>query len=378
MSEKTSLLSRQNNSNQNSSNRQFVPYDKNDPSLRDDFELSYGTVSQPKNRKNQKKDNHSQIDSNENQDSKNLVENKSNYESQKFKESNLNRSKTHDESFQDDSPDDAYFQEDPLHRYGYPKKSGFIRFLINILTCCGIFNVIGENIKSILFGGLDGITTVFVSVATIYSSDVSILTVLIIGIAKLLSGSISMGVGDFMSSKAELDLIRQERKRELWECENFLQGEMDEMVDIYSDKGIKREIADKMVGLMSKNKEAFVDVMMVQELGLKANYDRWGPLKNGITNFVSFIIFGSVPLIIYVIFLIVQLANGYKASDNLMFFIDCGITIIALIAMGFLKSRYGTEGWFVAIITTLIVGVVAAGSGFLVALGLDKLLGFKE
>jgi hypothetical protein len=81
------------------------------------------------------------------------------------------------------------------------------------------------------------------------------------------------------NSILELDLITIERKRELWECENFLKGEKDEMIDIYENKGLNRETASTMVDLMSENKQAFVDVMMVQELGLKPVVDPWGPLK---------------------------------------------------------------------------------------------------
>jgi hypothetical protein len=81
------------------------------------------------------------------------------------------------------------------------------------------------------------------------------------------------------NSLLELDLITIERKRELWECENFLKGEKDEMIDIYENKGLNRETASTMVDLMSENKQAFVDVMMVQELGLKPVVDPWGPLK---------------------------------------------------------------------------------------------------
>lgn len=41
---------------------------------------------------------------------------------------------------------------------------------------------------------MDGVTSVFVTVATIYSGNVSMFIVLIIGLAKLASGAIAMGV----------------------------------------------------------------------------------------------------------------------------------------------------------------------------------------
>jgi hypothetical protein len=52
---------------------------------------------------------------------------------------------------------------------------------------------------------------------------------------------------------------------------------------------------------MSNNTTAFVDVMMVEELGLHFTYDRWLPLKNALVNFISFVFFGLIPLYIYMI-----------------------------------------------------------------------------
>ncbi len=250
----------------------------------------------------------------------------------------------------------------------------------SLTTCFGL----GDYIKSVLFGGLDGICTVFVCVATIIilsTGHVPMIYVLIIGIAKLLSGAISMGIGDFMSSKAEVDLIKLERKRELWECENFIRGEMDEMADIYVEKGLKKETALRIVELMSKNKKAFVDVMMVQELGLVADYDSWYPLKSGLINFSSFMLFGSIPLLIYVVTTIVDSVgkqNVNKLDQNGIFYIDVGITLFTLIVMGGIKSKFSSQHFLVSVLFTIVVGIIAAGSGYLVAWLLAVTLGIRE
>ena len=188
-----------------------------------------------------------------------------------------------------------------------------------------------------------------------------------------------MGVGDFMSSKEEMDLIKLERKREMWECENFINGEKDEMADIYVEKGLKMESAKAMVDLMSTNKKAFVDVMMVQELGLKADYDPWYPVKSGLSNFCSFVFFGSIPLIIYVITSIIDaVGKNHGLDQHGIFYIDIGITTLTLIAMGIIKGRYSSQHALVSVAFTLIVGFIAAGSGYLLAFILVKLFHIRQ
>lgn len=240
-----------------------------------------------------------------------------------------------------------------------------------------------ENLKSMLYGGMDGITTVFVSVATVYSGSVTMEAVFIIGIAKLVSGALSMGIGDYMSTKARLELTKMERKREMWECENYLKGEKDEMIEIYCERGVTVENATRMVDIMSANTEAFVDVMMVQELGLSSQVDEWEPIKNGTVNFFSFVFFGIIPLLIYAGFAIVHKIMALQGEKdlvldaNLIFGIDCGIFVLALIFMGLLKSSFSSQSWWMAILVTLIVGFVAAGSGYGVAYILEVILNIQ-
>jgi DNA damage-binding protein 1 len=78
-----------------------------------------------------------------------------------------------------------------------------------------------------------------------------------------------MGVGEFLSSKANNEWILSEKKREEWELENFREGEIQEMVDIYINKGLTPEDARTVIETMAKYDGFFVDVMMQQELELQ-------------------------------------------------------------------------------------------------------------
>ena len=86
----------------------------------------------------------------------------------------------------------------------------------------------GDHMKTIIFGGLDGIITTFAVVAGAGGGGLSVNTVLIMGFSSLVADALSMGVGDALSSKAESEVTIRERKREKWEYENYPEGEIKE------------------------------------------------------------------------------------------------------------------------------------------------------
>ena len=61
-----------------------------------------------------------------------------------------------------------------------------------------------------------------------------------------------------------------EYKRETWETDNYLQGEIDEMIEIYHKKyQVPARIAESILNQMSDFKSLFIDHMMVLELDIK-------------------------------------------------------------------------------------------------------------
>jgi hypothetical protein len=58
--------------------------------------------------------------------------------------------------------------------------------------------------------------------------------------------------------------------------------------------------AIKITETLSKYKSAWVDVMMVEELGLSSEDEN--PIKNGLVTFLAFVLFGIVPCRLFIIF----------------------------------------------------------------------------
>lgn len=94
--------------------------------------------------------------------------------------------------------------------------------------------------------GLDGIITTFAVVAGATGGGLDVHTILILGFSNIFADALSMGVGDALSTKAENEFILGEKMREEWEMKNNPEGEIDEMVDLYVEKGMSKE--DAQVG----------------------------------------------------------------------------------------------------------------------------------
>lgn len=230
----------------------------------------------------------------------------------------------------------------------------------------------GDRMKTCLFGGLDGIITTFAVVAGAGGGGLSVEVVLIMGFSSLVADALSMGVGDALSSKAEGEVALLERKREAWEFENFPEGEIKEMVDLYVERGVPVDDATLIVSTMAKHKEFFIDVMVKDELGMELPPDATRGIPDhwisGLYCFAAFMVCGSVPLLGYVIFLAVT------DDPNTLFGISCGLTAATLFLLGALKSRYTTKSWWQSGLEILTVGAMTAAAAYLIGWGVEEIV----
>lgn len=220
----------------------------------------------------------------------------------------------------------------------------------------------GKYIKSLIYGGLDGIVTTFAVVAGVAGASLKPGVVLILGFANLIADGLSMAIGDFLSTKAENEYNKAERGREQWEVENYPEGEKQELIELYADKGVEPGDAKTMVDTIAKYPKAWIDVMMVEELGILESDE--SPLANAVVTFLSFAIFGFVPLAAHV------LSQFFPVMQANTFPIACVLTGITLFILGALKVRITERSWLVSGIEMFIVGGLAA----LAAYGVGVLL----
>ncbi len=221
----------------------------------------------------------------------------------------------------------------------------------------------GRYIKSVVYGGLDGIITTFAVVAGVAGAALSAGVVLILGFANLIADGLSMSIGDYLSSKSEREYQNAERVREEWEVNNVPEGEKKELEEIYEGKGMSAADAKAMVAIVAKNPKVWVDIMMVEELGIIGSEE--SPLANALATFFSFGVFGFVPLVTYILATFVPFLRANS------FVIAAVLTGATLFALGAVKVRITGKNWFKSGLETFVIGGITAAAAY----GVGALLG---
>ncbi len=207
-------------------------------------------------------------------------------------------------------------------------------------------------IGEFVYGGIDGSVTTFAVVAGSTGASLETSVILILGFANLIADGFSMSVGDFFSTKANIDNYRKHEKIEYQEVENLPETEKEEIREIYRQKGLEGETLERVVEAITSDKDRWVDVMMKEELEMQQ--EPRSPVSTAAVTFGSFVLVGFIPLFSYVL----DYAMGI-GSEN-MFLTSSVMTGIAFGLIGLLKS-YVTETRMIrSVIETLLLGGLAA------------------
>lgn len=224
----------------------------------------------------------------------------------------------------------------------------------------------GEYIKSIIFGGMDGIITTFAVVSGATGGGLGIDVILILGFSNIIADALSMGVGDALSTKAENEYILKEREREEWELQNHPEGEKQEMYEIFEEKGLSAEDSKAVIDIMAKYPDFFVDAMMHYELEVEVPDEDDNPWIDGGITFASFIVFGIVPLLGYLIFYSVP---GLGSQE--LFVIACCLTAVTLFLLGAIKTKVTAQKWYMGGLEIFALGSLTAACAYLIGWGVE-------
>mmetsp|Transcript_2727 Transcript_2727/g.3749 ORF Transcript_2727/g.3749 Transcript_2727/m.3749 type:complete len:552 (+) Transcript_2727:233-1888(+) len=244
----------------------------------------------------------------------------------------------------------------------------------------------GALVKSMVYGGLDGIITTFAIVATVAGARGHAGLVLVIGAANLIADALSMGVGDYLSERAEDEYIEsaQTKRKYLFrtepeKCAARLQaayvraGLTDAAAtDVVRALGSRENIvvAHSMLfhdNLLPHQEWKSCDRKNIHEMNKKNDQFILSiPMKKGLTTFISFVLFGATPLATYYIMVL------FFKDPAAMFTASCIVTTTTLIALGAAKAKFTNQPLIDSAMGMLVNGGAAAVAAFIIGRYLEE------
>jgi len=211
-------------------------------------------------------------------------------------------------------------------------------------------------LKDFIYGAIDGTVTTFAVVSGVVGAGLSSKVIIILGLANLLADGFSMAVSNFLGTRADKQLLAKIRETEEEHIRKIPDGEKEEIRQIFSGKGFKGEDLEWAVKIITSDPKQWVNTMIQEEFGLALNGP--SPIKAAALTFVSFIVIGSLPLLVFVYELLkqVQVMNAFSISAVM--------TGMAFFIVGAMKGKFVGQKWFISGLETLIVGAIASALAY--------------
>ncbi len=216
----------------------------------------------------------------------------------------------------------------------------------------------GGWISGAIYGANDGLASVFGIVAGVSGATSGSSFVLTAGAAGAIASALSMATGAFLASRSESEVAAANVERERSEIEQHPEEEKEELSLFYQLKGIDEATADAMAEQLSRNPDAMLRALAVEEFGVTGDSDgdaTQAALAAGIST-------GLGAMIPVIPFIFTHGALGIAIS--------AGVSLIAHFLVGAAKSLVTLRTWWAAGFEMTLAGVIVGGVTFLVGLSL--------
>lgn len=197
-----------------------------------------------------------------------------------------------------------------------------------------------------VYGGIDGTVTTFALVAGVVGAHLPPRVILILGSANLIADGFAMAASNYLATRAEHGELQHAEAVERRHIEVAPEGEREEVREILRGSGIAGELLDRVVAVITSDRDRWVRMMIREEYGLPGTVR--SPWRAAGSTFSAFLVCGLVPLLPFV------------AGMNRAFEVASTATGLMFVLIGALKSRWSVEPWWQSGMGTLVVGGGAA------------------
>jgi len=222
-------------------------------------------------------------------------------------------------------------------------------------------DVSGGRLRAATFGAMDGLVTNIALIAGVVGGGAGAHTVILTGMAGLVAGAISMGLGEYTSVQTQNEQVAAELAKELHELTVNPDGEAEELVEMWVARGLPVRLARQIAEVLKNHPEEALRVHAQEELGVVPD-ELPSPWTAATSSFVCFAVGALIPLLTYLV-----------GIDNLA--LALGVGGAGLFVAGAIVATFTARPWWRGGLRQLGLGGLAAaatyGIGVLIGVGVS-------
>ena len=200
-------------------------------------------------------------------------------------------------------------------------------------------------LRAMVLGANDGIISTAALLLGVAAADSTRSAILTAGMAGLVAGAVSMGLGEYVSVSSQRDSERSDIEKEKWELANQADHELEELTAIYQAKGLEVGLAREVAVQLTEHDA--LGTHLFDELGITQD-ELAKPFQAAWSSALSFSIGAAIPL-----------AAAGLAGEAQRIAIVIAVTIVALFGLGYIGARAGGAAPARSIGRVVFGGIVA-------------------
>lgn len=209
-------------------------------------------------------------------------------------------------------------------------------------------------LRPVVFGANDGLVSNLALVMGVAGANPEPGVIVLAGIAGLLAGAFSMGVGEYVSVQSQQELLAYQVAFQRRQLRDEPEQERRILEGIYRERGFTAEEATQFVDRVFADPDHAVSLLLHEEVGLDAR-SIGSPIGAAVGSFIAFTIGALIPLIPFLLL-----------SGSTAFITSIVASLVALAVLGFGISRLTHRPALFSSVRQVLLGGVAAAVTFAV------------
>ena len=210
-------------------------------------------------------------------------------------------------------------------------------------------NISGGGARAAVFGISDGLVSNVALILGMAGAHASAGSVRLAGVAGLIGGAFSMATGEYVSMRAQSELMERELDVERRAILADPEDERRELAALYRSRGVEPAMAEDLSVKMMRDPELALETHAREELGFVPG-DTGKPVEAALSSFVMFAIGAFIPLVPWLI------TQGTTAT-----WWTVALGASASVAVGAALSFFTGRSWLWSASRQLLISGAAAG-----------------